>query len=158
MIIEGIEKDEEKFRYDKEISTAKKSKSVNSSNLISNMSLSDVFESTEKKLLNRNSAIFSAFNSFNNGNFSSENIHPEGGVIIEEDSNFNLNTFNVRTNINNNNFDFEFEEKFEQDEIQDEIQYEGDGDGDGASKNLNKNIEKDNFNYLNDEIEKILIE
>jgi hypothetical protein len=84
----------EKFRFEKDQSslTAKKRKSIDSSSLLSNLSLQDVFNSTNKKLLDKNSNIF---------NTGIDNI------IIEEDSNMNINTlsYNLRTNLN---YDLEY--------------------------------------------------
>ncbi len=81
----------EKFRFEKEFSTSKIRKSIESHSILSNLSLQDVFNSTNKKLLDKNSHIFH---------------EPNGNIILEEDSNFNLNTFNLKTNFNN--FEFEY--------------------------------------------------
>jgi hypothetical protein len=72
---------------------------------MSNLSLNEVFEqSTDKKLLNKTTM-------FN------DTLIPPNNIILEEDSNMNLNTFsmNLKSHLNNNNFDLEFpqEEKEE---------------------------------------------
>src|SRR5690348_9079518 len=69
----------EKFRFDNNNSTTTKVRpSLDSSILLSNISLNEVFES-DKKLLNKTSSLLNNFNLDN--------------IILEEDSNFNLNTF-----------------------------------------------------------------
>lgn len=93
----------ERFRYDKDISTAKKRRSLDSSTILSNISLSEVFESTDKKLLNKTS-------------YFNENLNLPDNIIIEEDSNFNLNTFslNMKNNLNNMDLDFNMGDDFQQ--------------------------------------------
>ncbi len=87
----------EKFRFEKEnsaLTTLKKNrKSIDSSSILSNLSLQDVFNSTNKNLLDKNSHLFQ------------EHMH-NPNIILEEDSNFNMNTFNLKTNFNNIEFDY----------------------------------------------------
>ena len=112
----------EKFRFEKEFSTSKIRKSIESHYILSNLSLQDVFNSTNKKLLDKNSHIFH---------------EPNGNIILEEDSNFNLNTFNLKTNFNN----FEFEYANVQDN---QMQYAED------SRNIIKleNIQEELLNFI----------
>jgi hypothetical protein len=89
----------EKFRFDNS-TAAKNRKSIDSSILMSNLSLSEVFEhSTDKKIFNKNNSLLP------------ENLNLyDTNVILEEDSNFNMNTFslNFKNNFGSNfdNLDF----------------------------------------------------
>jgi hypothetical protein len=82
----------ENFRFD----TTNKKKSLDSSALLSNISLQEVFD-TSKKLLNMNNNRTSNIFNFDD--------NPKG-IIVEEDSNFNMNTMNLRTNFNNFELDY----------------------------------------------------
>ena len=76
----------EKFRHD---STSRKNgRSLDSSMILSNLSLNEVFEknTTDKKNL---------YKSMNDAH-----VVPEENIILEEDSNLNLNTLNFRSNFN----------------------------------------------------------
>jgi hypothetical protein len=78
----------ERFRYD---TSAKHGRSIDSSKILSNISLQEVFENTaQKTLINKTSNILNFDKNFN--------------IILEEESNLNLNTFtyNFRTNLNEN--------------------------------------------------------
>jgi len=93
----------EKFRYEKENSALttlqKNRKSIDSSSILSNLSLQDVFNSTNKNLLDKNSHLFQEHMNMQ--------IHMHNpNIILEEDSNFNMNTFNLKTNFNNIEFDY----------------------------------------------------
>jgi hypothetical protein len=116
-----------KYRFEKETSTATahKRKSIDSSNILSNISLQEVFDSS-MKLINKNNTNELFYNENNN-------------IIIEEDSNLNLNTLslNLRTNLNNN-FDLEFE-----DENENEIIY----------NNFNNNLF--NIDLIKEELENV---
>jgi hypothetical protein len=92
----------EKFR-DQRLSTNRKS--IDPSNRLSNISLEEVFESTNKKLLTRKSLF----------------MNDIGNVILEEDSNFNINTlsYNLRNNLQTN-LNLEFHEIGENEQEQDE--------------------------------------
>lgn len=93
----------EKLRHDNSASLE------NSNSIISNLSLKDVFDTT-KKLINKTS------------NFIAYPL--ENGVIEEEDSNFNLNsmnTFNLKSNLNNIDFGNNLNNDDLYEEIQDEI-------------------------------------
>lgn len=96
---QNIEK--ENYRQEKD-TTAFKRKSIDSSHLLSNLSLQEVFDSTNKKLLNRNSNIF--------GDDTRIELKLDNNIIIEEDSNLNYNTLshnNLRTNFGGLELDFE---------------------------------------------------
>jgi hypothetical protein len=76
----------QQFRGGKELNESSNKRSLDSSALFSNLSLQEVFEgSGNKKILNRTN-----FNLFDNEEF-------KNNMIIEEDSNFNLNTLQINT-------------------------------------------------------------
>ncbi len=114
-------------RFRNENSTAAKNRrSIDSSLLMSNLSLNEVFEkSTDKQLLNKTTL------------FNDSLIPPN--IILEEDSNVNINTFsmNLKSHLNNN-----LELEFPQEEIKEE---------DYLADNLI------NYEFINEEIEKILL-
>lgn len=114
----------ERFRY--ENSTAVKNRrSIDSSLLMSNLSLNEVFEkSTDKQLLNKTTL------------FNDTLIPPN--IILEEDSNVNLNTFSMNLKSHLNNFDLEFPQEEEKEE-------------DSLAENFI------NQELLDEEIEKILL-
>jgi hypothetical protein len=116
----------EKFRHEKEFCTSKVRKSIESSSILSNLSLQDVFNSTNKKLLDKHSHVFH---------------EPNVNIILEEDSNFNLNTFNLKTNFNN--FEFEYA-----DVDNHQIQFGEDG-GDSRRNGLKlENIQEEITNFV----------
>jgi hypothetical protein len=85
----------EKFRYENS-TAAKNRRSIDSSALLSNLSLSEVFEqSTDKKLLHKS-------------NILHDTLIPQNNIILEEDSNFNLNTFSMNLKSNFNQCELEF--------------------------------------------------
>ena len=119
----------EKFRF--ENSTVNKNrKSIDSTVLLSNISLNEVFEqSTDKKLLYKS-------NLFNDN----LNVVHENNIILEEDSNFNLNTFSLNLK-NNNNFSTNYDFEYPQNEVI-EIANDTDQDDNFNIEIVNKIIEK----------------